>query len=390
MGGTAEGITSGLSRQGYATNEDNLVKKNDFLKMKASDLGDMTFGEMLEASKAVGYKPRGTNVYDFMTEFGLDIASRSPVPGGILATAATSAKEPYQRFMERKQSAAEQEYGSESDLFKTMIDAQSKVLAAGKEGEGKNWLEQWKFEQIPILNDTIDRLTKLQDKGPLSDEDALDLKNAIDQKSRIVTLDPITEAFLKTEYGGFMVVDMMDELLNADKKLPPEERKYTGKKDIKLALDAIAEVRRQFRQRQAEGGRAGYQMGGGTGSPSIMNRATTDTEVEDAYGVPVSEAVPATAGPIAGSPSIMNRATTDTEVEDAYGVPVSEAVPEELQNIDYDTLRARLPSSITDDIVRLIANSAEAMEDFAMIQTQQDINNFNKKYGVELVLPAEA
>jgi hypothetical protein len=290
-----------------------------------------------------------------MTEFGLDIASRSPVPGGILATAATSAKEPYQRFMERKQSAAEQEYGSESDLFKTMIDAQSKVLAAGKEGEGKNWLEQWKFEQIPILNDTIDRLTKLQDKGPLSDEDALDLKNAIDQKSRIVTLDPITEAFLKTEYGGFMVVDMMDELLNADKKLPPEERKYTGKKDIKLALDAIAEVRRQFRQRQAEGGRAGYQMGGGTGSPSIMNRATTDTEVED-----------------------------------AYGVPVSEAVPEELQNIDYDTLRARLPSSITDDIVRLIANSAEAMEDFAMIQTQQDINNFNKKYGVELVLPAEA
>ena len=67
-----------------------------------------------------------------------------------------------------------------------------------------------------------------------------------------------------------------------------------------------------------------------------------------------------------------------------------EQVPEELQNIDFDTLRARLPSTITDDIVRLIANSAEAMEDFATIQTQQDINNFNEKYGVELVLPAEA
>jgi len=65
-------------------------------------------------------------------------------------------------------------------------------------------------------------------------------------------------------------------------------------------------------------------------------------------------------------------------------------VPEELQNIDYDTLRARLPSSITDDIVRLIASSAEAMEDFATIQTQQDINNFNQKYSVELVLPTEA
>jgi len=68
----------------------------------------------------------------------------------------------------------------------------------------------------------------------------------------------------------------------------------------------------------------------------------------------------------------------------------AEQVPEELQNIDYDTLRTRLPASITDDIVRLIASSAEAMEDFATIQTQQDVNNFNEKYGVELVLPAEA
>ena len=37
-GGTAEGITSGLSRQGYATNEDNLVKKNDFSKMNPKNL----------------------------------------------------------------------------------------------------------------------------------------------------------------------------------------------------------------------------------------------------------------------------------------------------------------------------------------------------------------
>ena len=41
-GQVAEGITSGLSpRQGYATNEDNLVKQNDYSKMKISDLGNM-------------------------------------------------------------------------------------------------------------------------------------------------------------------------------------------------------------------------------------------------------------------------------------------------------------------------------------------------------------
>jgi len=67
-GGSAEGITSGLSRQGYATNEDNLVKQNDFSKMKVGDLGDMNLGQLQELSKSMSYKPRGTNVYDFMTE----------------------------------------------------------------------------------------------------------------------------------------------------------------------------------------------------------------------------------------------------------------------------------------------------------------------------------
>ena len=63
---------------------------------------------------------------------------------------------------------------------------------------------------------------------------------------------------------------------------------------------------------------------------------------------------------------------------------------EPLQKIDYETLRARLPKEITDDIVRLIASSPEALEDFATIQTQQDVVLFNQKYDVELVLPAEA
>ena len=45
---------------------------------------------------------------------------------------------------------------------------------------------------------------------------------------------------------------------------------------------------------------------------------------------------------------------------------------------------------MSDEIVTLLANSAEALEDFAVIQTEQDIANFNKKYGVNLVLPAGA
>ena len=65
-------------------------------------------------------------------------------------------------------------------------------------------------------------------------------------------------------------------------------------------------------------------------------------------------------------------------------------MPEELTGITFDELRARLPQEVSDEIVRLLANSAEALEDFATIQTEQDIANFNKKYGVNLVLPSEA
>jgi len=351
IGGVAEGITSGLQpRQGYATNEDNLVKKNDFSKMKLSALGNMDIGQLRELSKSMAYKPRGTNVYDFMTEMGLDLVSR-PKGGNIFQQVATSAKEPYQRFMERKQSAAEQEYGSESDMFKTMMGGAFDVMAAKEEGTGKNWLEQWKFDQIPVLNKTISGLTKKQDNGTITAEEELDLQNALDQKSRIVDMDPVTEAFLKTKQGGYMVTDEMDALIAEDQKLPKEERQYKSKRDPQLVVDAIENVKRRLGM--AKGGRVGYQNAG-----AVMP------------GQPMQASMP------------MNQAAGPTDQ--------GEQVPEELQNIDYDTLRARLPASITDDIVRLIASSAEAMEDFATIQTQQDINNFNQKYSVELVLPAEA
>ncbi len=55
----------------------------------------------------------------------------------------------------------------------------------------------------------------------------------------------------------------------------------------------------------------------------------------------------------------------------------------------YTLLRARLPEEITDDIVRLIAYNPEAFKDFAAIETQEDVINFNKMYQVELVIPAE-
>ena len=71
---------------------------------------------------------------------------------------------------------------------------------------------------------------------------------------------------------------------------------------------------------------------------------------------------------------------TDMEVADQ----------EQPMQLSYEELRARLPQEITDDIVKLLAGSYEALADFAQIQTQADVNAFNSKYQVNLVLPQEA
>ena len=55
----------------------------------------------------------------------------------------------------------------------------------------------------------------------------------------------------------------------------------------------------------------------------------------------------------------------------------------------FAALRRRLPREITDDVVRLIAYNAEAFADFADISDQSDVDSFNEKYNVQLVLPVE-
>ena len=55
----------------------------------------------------------------------------------------------------------------------------------------------------------------------------------------------------------------------------------------------------------------------------------------------------------------------------------------------FAALRRRLPQEITDDVVRLIAYNPEAFADFADISDQSDVDSFNEKYNVQLVLPVE-
>ena len=74
-------------------------------------------------------------------------------------------------------------------------------------------------------------------------------------------------------------------------------------------------------------------------------------------------------------------------VQKAMGGPTETPAEPVATNLTFEQLRTRLPKEITDDIVRLVATSEEALQDFAYIRTQGDVEKFNVKYGVNLVLP---
>ena len=124
-------------------------------------------------------------------------------------------------------------------------------------------------------------------------------------------------------------------------------------------MDAIDSVRRQLQEGSyVEGGRVGFVGGGASG---VVSTGGYDTTGRPGY-----------------------------DMEGGFQPSNIPGMPEELGDVSYEELRARLPQEVSDEVVRLLANSPEALEDFAVIQTEQDIANFNKKYGVNLVLPAEA
>lgn len=58
--------------------------------------------------------------------------------------------------------------------------------------------------------------------------------------------------------------------------------------------------------------------------------------------------------------------------------------------ITYDELRSRLPQQISNEVVQMLSTSYEALADFAELRTQADVDTFNQRYGVDLVLPQEA
>ena len=365
-GSAGEGITSGLApRQGYEGGKtvEELNYKSplglkftemDLSKFKNDDLSqidirNMNMQQLRDLAKQVSYKAPpmapDTSLRDFKIDFGLDLVSRTP-GGNIFQTAGAAAKNPFDRFRASKAAynkgisdRAINKYNSESDMFKTLIGAQSDIL--GSETGGKTYRDLEIARQLEKIIPKIYEIQAKVDDGTATDDDLIQLDILKTQKNNYTKSNPVTEGaielFIKSSQGQTLFASITEELFDAN------PTQYESENDPQLYIDAIEKVKKILGQFSG-GGRAGYANG------EMVEEQVTETETM--------------------APGPMGDASNNL--------------------ISYDQLRARLPAEITDDIVELMSNSAEALEDFAMISTQADVDQFNRKYSVNLVLPAEA
>jgi len=336
LGGSAEGITSGLdapninaSRQGYEPGGDvNPLEENTQMILDAYE----KFGGEPEKKEAMA----PGSLSSFLTNFSLNLAGQ---PGGNLMGAIGKAGSPaltqfqQARMMERREKDQEKKRDVR-DAVSTSASIYETAIKAAAEGKDKGFEFQSKQNTLMNLQDKERNIMKqIEDAqggaaGGVNNADAIaeleqDLQdNAELQKLITKEEDAIGKMILgsiatfgfKADGGYFDLDDYFNWKI---KKIRPDKK--------------------------ATGGRVGLQLGG---------------QPEPLMGEMVEE------------------------MEETGSTDVAE-------DLTYNELRSRLPREITNDVVQLIATSKQALVDFANIRTQQDVDSFNQSYNVDLVLPQE-
>ena len=354
-GSASDGITSGLDapRQGYA--EKGRVLPFDMSKIVQDTVTQVQDPNIRAAYQPYFQRPEGEGFNRFLMDFGLNLMS-TPPRGGFLSTAATAAKQPVKNLFDDLDAERMGKSAAEADLFKTLLQGNIDIAAeaAGNTTKAKSYA---KLEIANNIEQTMKDIVALEERQKNGEDVAQQIK---EKKARLTFLtkeDAVGKSLMENKDFSkrvlFSIISELKKEMMPDGKTP----KYKGDSDPALLKEAYKKYEEFFLgaadslttedQELAEGGRAGYNVGGMAmqGEKPSAEEAVTQQQ--------------------------MNSMSKDED------------------KIDYATLRARLPAQITDDIVRLIAASPEALEDFATIATQQDVDLFNQKYNVNLVLPQE-
>ena len=281
----------------------------------------------------------------FLLQYGPAAATQTG-GGGTIGNLLAAGKEPIADLIKNRgaENKFKRKIAMEGEILDIETENALRLATEKAKGDSKTYKDILVGEEISRLVPRIGELTTILENqdGTLSEADKVRYRNELDTAkinlNRYKKDDPtkvaLLDIFTKSTQGEYVLSNNIKALFKAN------PQKYgNDPKNSKLLMDAIRETEKfltqmlSTRTNEAEGGRIGY----------------------------------------------------------ALGTPEPQVQPElNEQPISYEQLRARLPKEIGNDIVTLMANSASALEDFASIQSQQDVDNFNTRYGVNLVLPTGA
>ncbi len=347
-GGAAEGITSGLDRKPLKQGTDPYDRALFTTERAMKDL------ERFRGEKQP-MMPGG--LPNFLTSFGLNLLA-TPPSGNIFQTAAIAAKDPFETYQAAQLTEREDRAKRAEDIFSGALASEYDILAQKAKAEGGDQ-KTAEVERDIVIN---------AQEEIFKNRDILNDLASTDEEKKIAERNiKIQQNVLQKELGvpaEYLAIISSPELFDSElrayiqgenDKIKEQQRKYLDANPDKTPEDALQQyplidenssTARSMtidylkeRYAYAKGGRAGYRMG----SEPMME-----------------------------------------------SVAESERQTGEVQDLSYTELRSRLPQEISNDIVMLLANSKQALVDFANIATTEDIANFNQQYDVNLTLPQGA
>ena len=283
----------------------------------------------------------------FLISGGLNLMSQRP-SGGVLATAAEAFKQPTGQLF-KDIGAKERErrkIGLEGEILDIEGDIKRDVAQINQKGSEE------------IKKELLDNKFALLRKQAAGDQEKLkQLEQQYNQEFdqfviKGLDLSDLTKVIAGDEMTAFLLERATNYVQNV-KGLSEGEAGYDA--NLTAALAAFQnEYLKALKESFASGGRVNYAIG------TPKTGATQSNLVDQPKTAP------------------------------AVTVGNKEVTSDSGMNISYDELRSRLPEQISNEVVQVLATSYEALADFAELQTQADVDAFNNKYRVNLVLPQEA